>query len=482
MDFTLFPEFFNDKLKETAGILSGPLSIAGKILQNPDFDEIQKSIENDQRELSKSRAAARNREFKEKDTNKHPPAELVVALFIGRHFYGKCFGKRGYEMLCENSSLQQFIARLGIATFPSRSTIHEQVSMLSENSLRLFHQAILKCVKDSELDDFSAVIIDSTAVEADSAWPVDSLLLKKLSRKTMSYLNELHSSLSSIQQRQIPIQRLQNYCNELSLLDFEISMLKGKKGARKMRKKLYTEQVLVKSRKFIQRFDVIFSRLEAINTNSAVLNKLKTSFERFVDKTLMVEHRFHIAPDQYEPKSARKIYSMSDDDASFIKKGGRETVFGYRPNFACSANGFISAFHLEKGNTSDSKAFESTLNESKNMTKTNVAMVSVDDGYTSLQGLNNVIDQGCAIVSFSGSKGKKLLGEEIYNSEQYKEARNLRSISEAVISKLKNSHELDRFRVCGLKRVRQETFIAVIGFNLERFCQLLSQNQIQKAA
>ncbi len=224
----------------------------------------------------------------------------------------------------------------------------------------------------------------------------------------MIYLNELHSSLSSIQQRQIPIQRLQNYCNELSLLHFEITMLKGKKGAREMRKKLYTEQALVKSRKFIQRFDFIFSSLEAINTNSAVLNKLKTSFERFVDKTLMVEHRFHITPDQYEPKSARKIYSMSDEDASFIKKGGRETVFGYRPNFACSANGFISAFHLEKGNTSDSKAFESTLNESKNMTKTNVAMVSVDDGYTSLQGLNNVIDQGCAIVSFSGSKGKKL--------------------------------------------------------------------------
>ena len=174
---TLFPEYFIEELQQTVGILSGPLKIAGQIILLPEFAAIKKSIEVDQLQLSKDRAAARNREFKNSNTQKHPPAELVVALFIARHFYDNCYGERGYSMLCENSSLQQFMGRLGIGSFPSRNTIHEQIAALSEHTFKLFHQTILKCVKECGLDDFSAVIIDSTAIKADSAWPVDSQLL-----------------------------------------------------------------------------------------------------------------------------------------------------------------------------------------------------------------------------------------------------------------------------------------------------------------
>ena len=61
---TLFPEYFIEELQQTAGILSGPLKIAGQIILLPEFEAIKKSIEVDQLQLSKNRAAARNREFK----------------------------------------------------------------------------------------------------------------------------------------------------------------------------------------------------------------------------------------------------------------------------------------------------------------------------------------------------------------------------------------------------------------------------------
>ena len=97
---------------------------------------------------------------------------------------------------------------------------------------------------------------------------------------------------------------------------------------------------------------------------------------------------------------------MSDDDASFIKKGGRETVFGYRPNFAFSANGFLTSFTLESGNTSDSKAFTNCLEENEKMTGQKAIMVSVDDGYSSAANLGYAIEKGAELVSISGSKGK----------------------------------------------------------------------------
>lgn len=478
---TLFPGYFIEELQQTVGILSGPLKIAGQIILLPEFEAIKKSIEVDQLQLSKDRAATRNREFKNSNTQKHPPAELVVALFIARHFYDNCYGDRGYSMLCENNSLHQFIGRLGIGKFPSRNTIHEQISALSEKTLKLFHQAVLNCVKACGLDDFAAIIIDSTAIKADSSWPVDSELLKNLSAKTMENIQRVHDKLPCLERRKIPLKRLQNYCDDMSKLNFEISMFKGKKGAKKMRRNSYTQELLPRCRKFMARLEKVLPKIKQ-HCGSVTVLTIDESLSRFTDKVLMVEHRFNMAPEDYDTKTARKIYSMSDDDAAFIKKGGRETVFGYRPNFAFSANGFLTSFTLESGNTSDSKAFTNCLVENEKMTSETAMMISVDDGYSSAANLDYALEKGAELVSISGSKGKKLLGEEIYETENYQLARNIRSISEAGISKLKNYHNLERFTVCGLKRVRQETLISAIGFNLEKLCQLLCQIEISVAA
>ena len=44
MNDTLFPEYFIEELRQTAGILSGPLKIAGQIILRPDIEKIEASI------------------------------------------------------------------------------------------------------------------------------------------------------------------------------------------------------------------------------------------------------------------------------------------------------------------------------------------------------------------------------------------------------------------------------------------------------
>ena len=46
---------------------------------------------------------------------------------------------------------------------------------------------------------------------------------------------------------------------------------------------------------------------------------------------------------------AEKIISLSDSDASFIVKGGWNTVVGYRPQLARSGSGFVTALVLPRG-------------------------------------------------------------------------------------------------------------------------------------
>ena len=86
-----------------------------------------------------------------------------------------------------------------------------------------------------------------------------------------------------------------------------------------MRRQLYTKELLPKCRKFIKRLEEI---LPKIKQHCSVIQSMLIDeyFSRFVDKVLMVEHRFKMAPENYDAKTARKINSMSDDDAVFIKK------------------------------------------------------------------------------------------------------------------------------------------------------------------
>jgi hypothetical protein len=84
---------------------------------------------------------------------------------------------------------------------------------------------------------------------------------------------------------------------------------------------------------------------------------------------------------------AEKIISLSDSDASFIVKGGWNTVVGYRPQLARSGSGFVTALVLHRGNVADSPHLVAMVQEQITNTGVTPAMNSADDGYSSQQGL-----------------------------------------------------------------------------------------------
>ena len=59
--------------------------------------------------------------------------------------------------------------------------------------------------------------------------------------------------------------------------------------------------------------------------------------------------------EQEEVPVAGKIISLSDSDASFIVKGGWNTVVGYRPQLARSGRGFVTGLVLPRGNADDQR-------------------------------------------------------------------------------------------------------------------------------
>lgn len=94
--------------------------------------------------------------------------------------------------------------------------------------------------------------------------------------------------------------------------------------------------------------------------------------------------------------------------------------------------------------------------------------VSTDDGYSSGDNLDKLIESGVHVVSFSGSTGRKVLGEDIYATDACAHLRNERSAVESTIFTFKHKLHMRRFCRRGLSGVQTDLSAAVLAYNLWR--------------
>ena len=137
--------------------------------------------------------------------------------------------------------------------------------------------------------------------------------------------------------------------------------------------------------------------------------------------------------EQEKVPMTEKIISLSDSDASFIVKGGWNTVVGYRPQLARSGRGFVTGLVLPWGNAADSPHLVAMVKEQITNTGVIPSMASADDGYSSQQGREEVLGFGVKVVSISGAKGKKLIEAQKWKSQPYRQARAERSAIESLV-------------------------------------------------
>jgi hypothetical protein len=155
--------------------------------------------------------------------------------------------------------------------------------------------------------------------------------------------------------------------------------------------------------------------------------------------------------------------SVSDPKASFIEKGSWDRTFGYRPQLGFSASNLITAIIVPEGNASDQSQLTATIQKSIANTGVVPGVVSVDDGYTGAQQLKESLELGVAIVSFSGARGKALLGEEQWDSEPFREARRARNGAESGIYVLKKKVGFEQLAAVGQERVCSEQYEKVLA-------------------
>ena len=312
-------------------------------------------------------------------------AYIVYVFLMLRGWGGGCKDQQARLLLEESMTLKLWLEHLGLE-LPPASTLSDNLNAVSNQTRSLIHQAQLRYIFQGGLDDFQKCFIDSTAVEANTERPTDSTILVRLIARVCTTGGNLHR-LDLPNMNQIGLLEQQQ---ELRRLSLQIHFLDGKARGEAKRKKLYF-QLLRRVRRLRKR---LLRDLESVRWNLECRTDLPPSRRLMAQEVLCLisedlaalEQAANVCErrvmEQEKVPVAEKIISLSDSDASFIVKGGWNTVVGYRPQLARSGRGFVTALVLPRGNAADSPHLFTMVKEQITNTGVTPSMASADDGYS----------------------------------------------------------------------------------------------------
>jgi hypothetical protein len=446
--------------------------------QTPDLPKLQLQL----REL--------NVDDIELETGRPRTDAYIVYLFLMlRGFNGGCKDRHARLLLEESITLRLWLEHLGLQ-LPPASTLSDNLNAVSNQTRALIHQVQLRSILEQGLDDFQKSFIDSTAVVANTERPTDSTILVRLIARVCTTGSNLHRwDLPDMNQIGL-LEQLE----ELRRMSQQIHFLNGKARGEAKRKKVYF-QLLRRVRRLRKR---LLRDLESVRRNLEDRADLLPSRRLVGEEALCLiaedlaalEQAANVCERRVMEKEkvpmAEKIISLSDSDASFIVKGGWNTVVGYRPQLARSGSGFVTALVLPRGNAADSRHLVAMVKEQITNTGVIPAMTSVDDGYSSQEGLEEVLRLGIKVVSISGAKGKKLIEAQQWKSQPYRQARAERSAIESLVFTLKEGFEFGEMVRRTHENVLAEMLEKVLAYNISQIIRvrkkLSEPEQMERAA
>jgi len=412
---------------------------------------------------------------------------LVFLFLILRGYFGSASDRATYDLFLESITIRVLLDQRGIP-LPKRQTLVDNLNAVTNATRELILDCQIQYVYENGLDDFQEITIDSTPVSGCALFPNDAISMRNCLFRAYCIL-EIFAKEKFIEFQSTAW--LKTWRSEIGKLASSINMVSGKNATGK-RKKMYRRLIHIVE-KTLERLnplheealslcaegkfpvptwaDVLTIRKKVDELGKLLKNASATANQ--ARKRLLEKEKVPVG---------EKFLGLGDPDASLIVKGGREVVFGYRPNLARSRNGFIVEMHVEKGNTSDSKVLMEILSCAMDRTGIIPKYVTTDDGYASEENRTDVLKCGVGLFTVSGAKGKKITPESEWKSPAAKNERKQRSAVESLISTLKGSFGFGRTRRTRLENVKAEMLEKVLAFNFERIALIRSRLPETKTA
>ena len=403
----------------------------------------------------------------------------VVFMFMMVRAYADGAGSRDFQDLTQESMTVELLLRNHDMDMPGVSTINENLNAVSNETRRLIQRRQARYARAEGLDDFAEMTTDSSSVAANTAWPTDSAIILKLLRRVWNTGSRLEEYGTENFRRHWT----EWWLEEMQSENFAIVMSDGRRERKKHYRRFLKFAENAAEHLEGQR-QALEERIEPRRIHPRPrrrLNRDRFQLRRDLeDVRKMIEVARRRIFDGEQTPADERVLSVADEDAAFITKGDRDPVVGYRPQICRSANGFVGYLEVPEGNAADSERFLPALEGWKETTGVVPDLVSTDDGYTSAAGKREAQRMGVETVSFSGSKGRRLLGHWDWWDEERMRARQERSAVESLIFTLKYCYGFGRASRRGIEAVRAELLENAIAHNFFQMVRLQRRKEADK--
>jgi hypothetical protein len=398
-------------------------------------------------------------------------AYVVYMFLVGRGYYGGFKSSDAMTLLQESTTLTVLLASRA-ERMPGLSTLNELVNAVSNDTRETILNAQLAEILNEKWDDFSTLLVDSTAVEGNTQWPKESHLMVRLVARVL-YRG---SNLGRLELPDFEERRARKLLGKMNTIDKQISMEAGKPGSSRTRKQLYVKLLRMARRALsllephVRHTEHALESLDVEPSRRQMAARLVGWLRVDLGNLARVIHSCDARVVQGRKVPVEeKVLSVSDSDVGFIAKGGREPVVGYKPQLGRSGAGFVTALNVPLGNAADSGQLVPMFEQHVERTGAIPSTVSVDDGYSSALGRAHLLQRGVKVASISGSKGKHITPLEQWNDLDYVAARDGRSAVESLMFTIKHGFDFGRVARRGLESVRAELLEKVLAYN---FCRM----------
>jgi IS5 family transposase len=403
------------------------------------------------------------------------PIETYLRLMFLKYRY-----RLGFEPLCrevaDSISWSRF-ARIPLgAKVPHPTTLMKITTRCGEMAIEGLNEALLAKAAEAKVLKTNRVRADTTVVEANVAYPVDSSLLAKgvarlaqlarraradglatrtpLRDRTRSVYRRARDVVNTLRQRddqkRTRVHRLNVELTQIARASIGEAHAVIRNATRRIR--ALGDRATTRQRTIVEDLAVVSERLEQVAAQTR---------QRVVDGIT--------------PPGATRLVSLHDPDARPIRKGrlGRPVEFGYKAQLVDNEDGVILDHNIERGNPPDAPMLAPAVERIARRVGRVPRAVTADRGYGEQAVEDALRDLGVRHVVLPRKGTPNAARREIQNRRAFKKMVRWRTGCEGRISCAKRDFGLNRTRLDGIHGARTWCGHGIFAHNLVKIAGLL---------
>jgi len=391
-------------------------------------------------------------------------AERVLRCAVLKHYKQYSY-RELWERLKDGVSLRWF-TRFHAAPIPHYTTLQKAIISIKAETWTRINEAVLLYARQRRLEKGTSLRVDTTVVETNIAYPLDSRLLwdsirvlTRLMERSRQAVPEINFAFAK------RTRRAKKLC-------YRIVMAKGPK-AEHNRHKLYKDLI-----KIAQEVFRMGTRCLEEMRKQPLLASLPFCEELAHYSTLA-----EIAIDQCERRvvkgekvpASEKILSLFEPHTDIIKRGKSQspTEFGHKVLITTAKSGLITQYQVFRGNPDDAHMIPDILAIHQHHYGKAPKTLCGDRRFFSSDNEKKAYQAGVEKVSICKPGYRSKNRKQIEKERWFKTLQRFRAGIEGIISALMRSYGLKRCFWKGWEAFQSYVGLSVVTFNLQKIAQLI---------